>query len=351
MAQQVRVGVIGTGFGVAHVELFQGLDGVEVVGVCSAREERAREVAGRFGLAVATSDHRDLLREVDAVVIATPPGLHAPMALDAAAAGVHVFCEKPLAASVDEARAMRDAVQAAGIVHATNFQMRFAAPYARAKELVGEGYIGKLAMLDARVTMNPVDYLHLPLWSTSKADWFTDAAQGGGLLGSSAGPHLVDLVRWLGGPVAEVAARTITAQPEVTLPDGATARVGTDDGFLVLVRFESGAVGTVRGVPVAHKGRGIGWEMELNGDAGSLVINGNQLRGGRVGDDGPEPLPLPEDALDNRIVLATRFIDAIRTNGPAPAPSFQDGLEAQAVLDASLRAARSGEWVEVEATA
>jgi len=136
MTGEVRVGVIGTGIGVAHIEALRRVPGAAIVAVCSARAARAAEVAARFAIPRATDDYRELLAaDIDAVVIATPPPLHAPMGLAAIAAGKHVLCEKPLAATLGEAHALRDAARAAGVVHMLYHQQRFASANARAKEL------------------------------------------------------------------------------------------------------------------------------------------------------------------------------------------------------------------------
>ena len=347
MADVVRVGVIGTGIGVAHVQALQEVPGAAVAAICSAQGARAEEVAGRFGVPRATDDYRDLLGPgIDAVVIATPPALHARMGLDAIAAGKHVLCEKPLAASLAEARALRDAVHRAGVIHVVNFQLRFAAPYARAAELARGGYLGRLAVADARISINPVDYLRGPDWSPSKAAWFTDAAQAGGLLVGSAGPHLVDLLAWLGGRVEAVAARTAVTRPVVGPGDGGAAReVSAADAFLGLLRYAGGGLATIRGVPVAYHGGG--FALELNGTEGTLVVEGGALRGATAADEAPADIPLPSGAPRDRVAIAARFVEAIRAGGPAPAPNFEEGVAAQAVLDALAEAARTGRWVAV----
>lgn len=347
VAETVRIGIIGTGFGAAHVGFFRKVPGVEVTAIASAQKERAEAAAQRHAIPFATDDYHAMMPEVDAVVIVTPPHLHEPMTLAAVAAGKHVLCEKPMASSLAAARRMRDAAVEAGVVHMMNHQMRFTPPYARAAEMVVDGYIGRLAMADATVTMNPVEYLRLPFWSTSKAGWFTDAGQAGGLLASSAGPHIVDLMRWIGGPVARVAARTVVSQPRVEMPDGATATITADDGFLVLLEYASGAIGTIRGIPVTHRG-GIGWSMALHGERGSLETRGDALFGATTGDTEMKRIELDADGVDDRAEIATRFIEAIRAGGPSPHPNFDDGVAAQAVLDAALLAARSNEWVEVD---
>lgn len=347
MAGEVRVGVIGTGIGVAHIEALQQVGGVRVAAICSAQESRARAVAERFGIPQATADYHDLLGpEIDAVVIATPPALHLAMGRDAFAAGKHVFCEKPLAATLDEARTLRDAARAAGRVQMVNYNMRFGAPYARARALLDAGYLGDLALADARITMNPVDYLRSPNWSDSKSGWFTDAAQGGGILAGSAGPHLVDFLLWFGGAITEVATRTAVTRPEVTLADGTVIRdISGEDAFIALAHFAGGGMATIRGVPVAYHGGG--FSLELHGTRGSLVIERGKLRGATDRDRALADIPLPAAAAQDRVAIAARFIAAIRANDTAAAPTFDDGLAAQAVLEASRTAAREGRWVGV----
>ena len=199
MTSMVRVGVIGTGVGIAHIEAFRRVPGVAIAAVCSAQAGRAAAVAGRFGIPLATADYRELLRpEVDAIVIATPPALHAPMGLAAIAAGKHVLCEKPLATTIAEAISLRDAARRAGVVHMLNHQVRFVPPFARAKQLVDAGYLGDLAVADTWCLANPIDYLRDAEASTSKAGWYTDATQGGGMLAAAAGPHLIDMLLWYG---------------------------------------------------------------------------------------------------------------------------------------------------------
>jgi predicted dehydrogenase len=347
MAAEVRVGVIGTGIGVAHIEALQQVDGVRVAAICSAQEARAAAVAGRFGIPRATTDYRDLLgADIDAIVIATPPALHLAMGRDAFAAGKHVLCEKPLAASLDEARALRDAARESGRVQMVNYNMRFAAPYAQARALIDEGYLGDLALADARITMNPIDYLRSPNWSDSKSGWFTDASQGGGILAGSAGPHLVDFLLWFGGAIAEVATRTAVTRPEVTLADGTVVRdISGEDAFVVLARFASGGMATLRGVPIAYHGGG--FSLELHGTRGSLVVERGKLRGATDRDRDLAEIPLPNNVTQDRVAIAQRFIDAIRANDTAATPNFDDGLAAQTVLEASLTAAREERWVTV----
>jgi predicted dehydrogenase len=350
VGETVRIGIIGTGFGAFHVEVFQKLAGIEVAAICSAQAARAEAVAEKFGIEIATNDYLTVIENVDAVVIATPPALHLRMALDAIAAGIHVFCEKPIAANLAEARQIRDAASAAGVTGMMNFQQRFTPHYRRSAQLLADGAAGRLQMADMRVPMNPVGYMRLPLWSDSKSGWFSDAAQGGGLLASSVGPHLVDLLIWHGGPIAEVACRTIVSRQTVPLPDGGEmANITGEDGFVLFGRYASGALLTVRGVPIAHNAGE--WTLQLDGDAGSVVVDGTRVLHYAEDTNEPTVADLPTDMPDLRVAIASRFIDAVRASDPSPTPTLSDGVASQAVLDAALEAARTGRWVEVASDA
>jgi predicted dehydrogenase len=345
-ANTVRIGIIGTGIGAEHIRAFQQAPGAVVTAVCSAQRERAEAVARQFSIPRATTDYRDLLdREVDAVVITTPPALHRRMALDAIAAGKHVFCEKPLAATLADAVVMRDAAEAAGIVHMINHQTRFGATYRETRRLIDAGYLGTPTLADARVNLNPADYLRGSMWSTSKAGWFVDRAQGGGILAGSAGPHLFDLLRWYWGEVEAVTCTAAVTVPTITLADGSEASgITAPDGFIAVLRFVNGAMATVRGVPIPyHRG---GFSFEFNGTAGALLVTHSDLRGATNADAAPRELPVP-DAPQDRVGIAMRFIGAIQEGESAPAPNFRDGVAVQAILDALDAAMAAQTWVTV----
>ncbi len=353
MAEDIRVAVIGTGIGAEHIRAMQQVPGAVVSAVCSARAERAEAMAEQFGVPHATADYRDCLgADTDALVITAPQTTHLHMVRDAFAAGKHVLCEKPLAVSMADAREMVRLAEASGRVAMVNHHQRFSPAFAAMKAQVQAGYLGTPTSADARITHNPADYLRANVWSDSKAGWFTDAAQGGGVLAGSAGPHLMDMLCWMLGDIEAVSARTAVTVPEITLANGETVRgITAPDAFLALVRFAGGAMGTIRGVPVSYSGHG-GFSIELNGTAGSLVSGGNfaatngSLRGGTAGDKGLNDLPVPDVPWD-RLGIATAFIEAIRTGGPSPSPNFRDGLRVQTIIAALEEAAASKRWVTV----
>lgn len=244
----VRLGLIGAG-GVArlHAEAARVLpDEVRVTAVTDLDGQRAAELAGAMG-ATAYPDHRAMLGEVDAVVVCTPHALHLEPALDAAAAGLHVLMEKPMATSLADCDAMASACSAAGIElflgHIQHYLPITRAAH-RAVGLIGE----PVALVDRRST----DYRfgHRPAW------FFDPAIAGGGAI-MNIGAHCVDRVTWLAGarPVS-VSAKLVRRGAEVetegvlhlTLDNGALATISIVDNALAPVdELEVlGTLGTLR---------------------------------------------------------------------------------------------------------
>jgi len=354
MANTVRVAIVGTGIGIEHIRAMQQVPDVKVVGVCSARLDRAQRVALENDVAQASDDYHDFLgTDVDALVITAPQTLHLEMTRDAFAAGKHVLCEKPLGVTMADAREMVRLADASGCVHMVNHHQRFGPAFTGMKQHVDAGYLGMPTLADARITHNPADYLRAGIWSDSKATWFTDDAQGGGVLAGSAGPHLIDMLAWMLGNVESVCGVTAVTIPEITLADGSVASgITAPDGFLHVLRFTNGALATIRGVPVAYSGHG-GFSVELNGTEGALLAGGYMgdtnrgLRGAARGDKGITDLPVPDMPWD-RLGIAKVFIQAVRVGGPSPSPNFHDGLHVQAIITAMQEAAKQRQWVTVE---
>ncbi|MCL6614539.1 MAG: Gfo/Idh/MocA family oxidoreductase, partial [Firmicutes bacterium] len=151
--REIRVGLIGHKFmGRAHTHAYTDLPiffdtGVEVVKeVICANEESIHEVARRWGWRASTMDWHEVVQNprVDLVDIAAPSAIHAEVAIAAAEAGKHVFCEKPLALNLDDAKAMTRAVNEAGVVNMIGFNYRRVPAVALVKQLIEEGEIGEI---------------------------------------------------------------------------------------------------------------------------------------------------------------------------------------------------------------
>jgi predicted dehydrogenase len=184
--ERVGFGVIGAGlFGENHAVVYSRLPGVELVAVCDQNEERAREVAERYGARAYYTDYEKVLAdpEITAVSIATPDFAHAEIALAAAQVGKHILCEKPLATTVEEAQAIVDAAARAGVKLMVDFHNRVNPPFAAAREQVRSGAIGTPAYGYARLSNTTFVPLEMLSWANRTSALY--------FLGS----HAVDIMR------------------------------------------------------------------------------------------------------------------------------------------------------------
>lgn len=352
------VGIVGLGFGRAHIPAFQA-NGCRVVALCQRDQTAARAVADRYGVPHVFARWEEMLERAtpEIVVIATPPPLHHAIALAAFARGAHVLCEKPLAMTAAEARAMADAAARAGRVAMTCFNWRFTAAMQELHARVAGGAVGRVFHLACR-------WLGAR-WAaeTAAATWRMDRAQAGhGAMGDM-GVHLIDLVRWNFGEWRRVAAHAGIAYPSRSAP-GVSRPPDAEDYCTVLGELDSGAEVTLTVSRVAHGTAE--HTLEAYGTLGAvsyrLALRGprwweGELRastGGGLEPVAPRSAPAPVadgdqlDVMGTALIapLVTRFLDGIR-RGTTPSPSFADGARAQAVLDAVLASAARGDWVEV----
>lgn len=263
--RRVRFGVIGVGgMGVAHATLIQRGEETELAAVCSASEERTRQVARQFGVPGFT-DYRQLLssRLVDAVLVATPHPLHAEIALCAFEHGVHVLCEKPLAVGVSEGRRMVDSARQHGCLLGAMLQMRTERHFRIARQAVEEGIVGNLVRVHAIATWCRNEaYYRSAAW---RGTW---AGEGGGVLINQA-PHHLDILCWLSGMPCRVTAQVRTRYHQIEVEDEAFA----------LLEYPNGAHGylyvNVNEMPPTRR-------FEVVGEEGKVVIDGNQVSVNRV---------------------------------------------------------------------
>ena len=247
---RIRVGLIGHKFmGRAHTHAYTDLPiffdmGVEVVkrSLCSP-EDSAEAAARRWGWQKWVRDWRELVAdpEIDLIDIAAPSRLHAEVSIASLRAGKHVFCEKPLALTIEDARRMADAAQSAGVVHMIGFNYRKVPALALAKKLIDAGEIGDIYHFRAIYQQGWLVDPGFPLaWRLRKSE------AGYGSHGDL-GAHVVDMARFLVGEITEVSCtqRTfITERPKPVLEDGLVAVAGTekgtvdvDDASSMLLRF------------------------------------------------------------------------------------------------------------------
>jgi hypothetical protein len=352
------VAIIGLGFGRAHIPAFQA-QGCRVVAVCQRDQASAKKVADAYGVPGVFARWQDALERArpEIVVIATPPHLHHEIALAAFAAGAHVLCEKPVAMTEGEARAMVDAAARANRVAMTGFNWRFPAAMQRLHAMMADGVVGRVLQVTGR-------WLGAR-WAdeASAATWRMDRAQAGhGAMGDM-GVHLVDLVRWTCGDIRRLVAHGGVAYAR-SVP-GSDKRADAEDYATVVGELADGGEATLTVSRAAH-GRNE-HTLEVYGTRGALAYRftretprwyaGELLAASSGGALQPVAVEAPAvdggdqmDILGKATIgpLVARMLQAIDT-GSAASPSLADGLAAQAVLDAVLASMSRRAWVDVAA--
>lgn len=342
MPDPVKIAIVGTGYGAkVALPVYRELEEFEPVAAWSRRAERAQRVADDWALALGTSDFEELLAVpgLEAVHIATPVATHLPFALAAARGGLHVVCEKPLAASLAEARRIAAAIRTAGVVGVVGFELRMKQTRRRllehAREVVGRPRMASISLVHADHA-DPFSRPHT---------WVHDARMGGGRL-QGYGVHDLDLLLEIFPDVEAVAATTEVGVPKRTSEDGRLLPVTAEDAYGLLLRFRGGGLGVVSLVATARHARGD--VIELHGDEGTARLDADRrVWWGRAGEELRCEGPLDDSSAEAFKRLALRFWAAVRKGEP-PEPSLEEGLRVQAIFDAARVADIERRWVQPE---
>ncbi|MFO7320809.1 MAG: Gfo/Idh/MocA family oxidoreductase [Chloroflexota bacterium] len=281
-APTLGIGMLGYAFmGKAHTNALKKLPYMmyppvaipRLVAIAGRNEEGTREAARRYGYEKFTTDWRDLINDPDVQVFDNggPNNAHLEPCVAAAEAGKHVFCEKPLARTAEEAKTMLDAVQKAGVKHMVAHNYRFVPAIVQARRLIESGKLGRIYHFRAVYLQEWIMDPNFPMvWRLRK-----DVA-GSGVLGDL-GSHIIDLARFLVGEPKRLTAMTKTFITERPSEDG-TSRVpvDVDDAFTALIEFENGALGTLEASRFAA-GRKNHQVLEINGEKGSISFSLERL--------------------------------------------------------------------------
>lgn len=291
--KDIRIGLIGIGgMGKAHAIAFKNVplvfgneSGRPILEMVADVDAKALEKwASEFGFARCTTNWREIVEDsrVDVVDITTPNHLHAEMAIAAAQAGKHVYCEKPLATTSADAARIVEAVQKSGVISIVGFNYLKNPAQGLAKQLIESGELGEITLF--RGTFDQ-DFLANPDVPFS---WRLDRTLAGtGALGDL-GSHTIAFAQFLVGDIAEVCGLRATRIPERAIPAGgsgyaATAQsnaekraVENEDITEFLVHFENGAIGTI-GTSRIGMGRKLALGYEIQGTRGSLFYNQERM--------------------------------------------------------------------------
>ena len=321
----IRVGVIGCGtISHSHLRSYAKSGRAQIVAVAdpvtAVAEARAQDYGAR-----AYTDYEDLLRTEDlhAVSICTPPPSHCEITERAAAHGLHVLCEKPLAMSVSEGTAMVAAARRGNVLLLTAFCNRFYTPIVKAKEWIDAGKLGSLHHL--RLRFAGVELM--------AGTWLADPAQGGGILWETA-PHYVDLFRHLVGEMKNIYAKGSTLAQDIP---------GTDT-VSFMAESVDGVVGTLEGSwssPHTEK------RVEIFGERGAIVIDFLSGRSRFSLDHVTERVETDVGGHDRFFMEINHFLDCVAGNA-APIVTGEDGVEAMRLITAARQSIETGLPVSVE---
>ena len=379
-APEIGVGMLGYAFmGKAHSNAFKKIPYLmypppaipKLIAIAGRDEAAAKEAALRYGYEGYYTDWRQMLKD-DRIQLfdnGGPNDTHADPCIEAAKAGKHILCEKPLARTAKEAAAMLEAVTKAGVKHAVAFNYRFVPAIRQAKMLIESGALGQIYHYRAVYLQEWImPHYNAPLW------WRMDKkVAGSGALGDL-GAHVIDLGRFLVGEFRSVSALARTFIKERPLPDGkGTGKVDVDDAFVASVEFENGAIGTVEATRFAAGRKNYNC-FEVNGEKGSLRFNlerMNEMEVFWVG-EAPKETQGFHDVLVTEgyhpfwsnwwphghiigwehtfVHEITHLLDAIvNTKDVTPyGATFEDGYKNAVICDSILQSAESGQRVMIK---
>jgi len=337
--EEVRVGIVGTGsIGMVHLATYQRLPGYAVTAVCDIDKvalDRAHEKSG----AKAFADYHDLVerRDVDLVAVCVPNYLHAAVAIGGLEAGKHIFVEKPIGMSADEARAMIAARDRSGKLLQVGVCQRFRGDSQVLKAHILAGELG-------HVYFGKCGYLRrsgIP----GMGGWFTTAAQSGGGPIVDLGVHALDLTMWLMGNFrpasvsscgyAEFGPRGLGGGDWGQSVPGGTFDV--EDLAAALITFEDGATVFLEVSWAAHVGAGRFYST-LMGDKGGIDLDPPTIYTDEFGRPVDKRLSAPE--VDAYAAEHRHFLQCIAAGTP-PMPNAEEALAVQAVLDGIRASAKA----------
>ena len=373
-----NVGMLGFGFigkmhayGYINLPLFYDPMPLKarITHICTSRMETAEKGKAQIGADVATTDYRAITEnpDIDIVHICTPNDRHKDELVSAMAHGKHIYCDKPLVSTLDEARSIEAALDGYQGTAQMTLQNRFFPATMRAKQLVDEGFLGGL--LEFRGC-----YLHAGSANPdAPLKWKLSAEHGGGVIADLAS-HIMDLIHYLAGDYASILAATHIAYPDRPSVEDPKKRVPVEaeDCVMLLARMASGALGHIEATKIAT---GVEDELrfELHGSRGALRFNtmephfleaydmtapGTPMGGNRgwtriaTGQDYPPPaagFPSPKNSIGwvrSHMACLASFLQAVAEGRPGN-PGLDQGIYVQRLIECARRSAARQEWVAV----
>jgi len=370
--QSLGVGIIGYGFmGKVHSYDYRSLPmhydpapvRIKLIGVADAVPARARMAVEQAGFEFGTTDWRELVErdDIQIIDICSPNASHADQLLAAIAAGKHIYCDKPLVGGEEAMARVEAPLRSYRGVGQMALQYRFYPATLRAKQLIDDGFVGKVVSFrGAYLHSGSVDPMKPMGWKQLKSE-------AGGVLYDMA-PHIVDMMDYLVGPLASIYTQTHILYPQRPNAHGEMVPVEAEDLMVMLAKLPSGTIGVIETSKIAT-GAEDELRFEIHGDQGALRFNsmdpnyldaydlrdtetplGGERGWRRIGCvqryDKPAGFPGPKFSIGwirAHLHSLYAFLDSIATGRPTT-PSLVDGLILQRVLAAAEKSARTQTW-------
>ncbi|MFJ3486975.1 Gfo/Idh/MocA family protein [Pseudomonas sp. NPDC090202] len=366
------VGLIGTGFmGRAHALAFHNARttfdlpvNLKLTALADADASRAEQCARSWGFERSHADWQQLISDpaVNLVAITTPNHLHFPMAMAALEAGKAVYCEKPLAVSLEQARDMQRAAKSAGVVTRVGYNYQHNPIIGLAKQMIDSGELGQIVSFQGEFSEDFMGDPQSP-WS-----WRCEAAHAGGAL-ADLGSHLLAMARYLLGDIEAVCAdsQTVHTQRPASRDSQEARSISIDDQTYALLRFANGARGTFGSSWLKH-GYKNHLSFEISGTKGTLSFDQERLnelrlyRAGAPGRDGFQRIlagpaqpgyaafcPAPGHQLgynELKTLEVHALIQALCGKGN-DGPDFSEAVEVERLATAIRIAAKEMRWVTI----
>ncbi|WP_226701216.1 Gfo/Idh/MocA family protein [Priestia aryabhattai] len=339
---KVKIGVIGCGSIAQHRHLpeYKMNEQVELVAVCDINTERANSVAQQYGVKAYTN-YEELLASdtVEAVSVCTPNYLHAPISVAALNSGVHVLCEKPMATSEEEAKAMIEAAKTNGKKLMIGHNQRFVASHQKARELIEKGEIGKIYSFRTAFGHGGPEG-----WSVDgKESWFfkKDEAFIGAM--GDLGVHKTDMLRYiLSEEIVEVGA---------FVESNAKDFANVDDNAVCVLKTESGIIGTLA-ASWAYNGKEDNSTI-VYGEKGILRLEDDptyslvaQYATGEVVNYELGKIQSNDEGGQSNSHVIEQFVDAVAEDKESPVPG-EEGFKSLAVILAALKSSQTKQITRV----
>ena len=333
-----------------HAAQLKNLEDVEITCACDVDSARVKAFCEKHGIAHAYTDFKEMLSkgDFDAISVVTPDSTHAPLSLQALAAGKHVLCEKPLATNAEDAHAMAAAARKAGVINMVNFSYRNSSAWQRACEIIRNGELGRIYHFQAHYLQSWLSSADWGDWKTSP-HWLWRLSKGHGSHGAlgDIGVHILDFAT---GPIGAVKnifclLKTFDKAPANRIGD---YLLDANDSAMITLECDNGAVGNLA-ITRWATGHQNSLSLSIHGDRAALRLDLDKsyelLEVCRLAPDGMTQ-PWESVYCGKTPNNHQRFVQSIRS-GHQDQPDFARGAEVQTVLDACNASAGAGAMVAV----